>query len=527
MTEPVANQQTSDTERDNRAGNAGMTLRDLLTIMRKHIATILVTFVVVLGAAIGYTFVAPVKYSATAQLFAVYDGKSGNENVADQSTGSSYIMSQIKSYPALAATSSVLQPVINELGLPVTSSELAKRIDVTNPTDTAFVNITATADSPYGSAQLANAVAKSLSNVVANSLYAAGSKSSVKLAVVQPASRPNSPSSPKWVLNISLGVVAGLVLGVLAALLKNALTKKIQDDDEIEDYISAPIIGRIAEDKILDGTAPAVVSEPGSPVAEDFRRIRTNLSFIVPTEGTNCRVIAVTSTGAGEGKTTMTVNIAAALAENGSRVLLVDADLRHPSVAHKLDIDGTAGLAHVLSGQASVDDVIQPYWKANLHIIPAGPKPPNASALLNSSAMETLLKNAQQQYDYVIIDTAPMIVANDAAVFTRQGASLVMVCRLGQALKRDLREIVEELSSLDISAAGVIANNIRKNKKELEHSNYYYYYSSDEHKKNAHKKRHHSAKDAQQSARPAMDGPDYVLRPPFPARYQGSHLSRH
>ncbi len=122
--------------------------------------------------------------------------------------------------------------------------------------------------------------------------------------------------------------------------------------------------------------------------------------------------MVVTSAGASEGKTTASVNIAAALAEDGSRVLLIDADLRHPSVAHKIDIDGSAGLTHVLSGQAAVKDVIQRYWKPNLHIIPAGPKPPNASTLLNSPLMTTLVANAMQQYDYIIIDTAPMVVAN-------------------------------------------------------------------------------------------------------------------
>ena len=131
--------------------------------------------------------------------------------------------------------------------------------------------------------------------------------------------------------------------------------------------------------------------------------------------------MVVTSAGASEGKTTISVNIAAALAEDGPRVLLIDADLRHPSVAHKIDIDGSAGLTHVLSGQAAVKDVIQRYWKPNLHIIPAGPKPPNASTLLNSPLMTTLVANAMQQYDYIIIDTAPMVVANDAVIFMKQG----------------------------------------------------------------------------------------------------------
>ncbi|MEE0653886.1 MAG: P-loop NTPase, partial [Bifidobacterium criceti] len=328
--------------------NDGMTLSGLFGIMRKHVITIIITFAVVLGAAIALTAMSPVTYSTTAQLFATYnDSSDGAANSSEQNNGSSYIMSQIKSYPVLTTTQSVLQPVIDDLGLHTSVSQLKGQVSVTNPTNTAFVNITVTDGDPARSADIANAIAKSLSSVVENTLYASGSRSTVKLSIVQPATAPSTPSSPKWKLNILVGVVGGLILGVFAALLKDVLSKRIQDGDEIGEYIDAPIIGRIPEEELLAGTKPTVVSEPGSPVAEDFRRVRTNLTFMAPVEGTNCRLIVVTSTGASEGKTTMSVNVAAALAENGAKVLLIDADLRHPSVAKKLDLDGSAGLTHV------------------------------------------------------------------------------------------------------------------------------------------------------------------------------------
>ncbi|MBQ1599573.1 protein-tyrosine kinase [Bifidobacterium pseudolongum subsp. globosum] len=471
----------------------GMTLSGLFGIMRKHIITIIITFFVVLGAAIGLTAMSPVEYTTTTQLFATYnDSSDGTANSSEQNSGSSYIMSQIKSYPALTTTQSVLQPVIDDLGLHTTVGQLKGQISVTNPTNTAFVNISVTNGDPAQAADIANAVAKSLSSVVENTLYASGSHSSVKLSIVQPAISPSTPSAPKWKLNILIGIVGGLILGVFAALLKDVLSKQIQDEDEISEYIDAPIIGRIPEVDLLDDTKPAVVNEPGSPIAEDFRRVRTNLSFLAPVEDTNCRLIVVTSTGASEGKTTTSVNIAAALAENGAKVLLIDADLRHPSVANKLDIDGSAGLTHVLSGQASVKDVAQRYWKPNLHVMPAGPKPPNASTLLNSPIMVELLNNAIERYDYVLIDTAPMVVANDAVIFVRRGGSLVMVCRRDQTLKRDLREISDELATLDLPASGVIFNCARDSKKSLERSNYYYYYS--DRNKDHRKKRRFSLK---------------------------------
>ena len=472
--------------------NDGMTLSAFFDIMRKHVITIIITFLVVLGAVITMTAMSPVEYTTTSQLFATYnDSSDGTANSSEQNSGSSYIMSQIKSYPALTTTQSVLQPVIEDLGLHTSVAQLKEQINVTNPTNTAFVNISVTDDDSAQAADIANAVAKSLSSVVENNLYASGSHSSVKLSIVQPAVSPNAPSSPKWKLNILIGIAGGLIIGVFAALLKDVLSKRIQDDDEIGEYINAPIIGRIPDEELLNNTKPVVISEPGSPVAEDFRRVRTNLSFMAPVEDTACRLIVVTSTGASEGKTTTSVNIAASLAENGAKVLLIDADLRHPSIANKLDIDGSAGLTHVLSGQASVKDVVQRYWKPNLHVMPAGPKPPNASALLNSPIMVELLNNAIERYDYVLIDTAPMVVANDAVIFVRRGGSLVMVCRRDQTLKRDLREISDELTTLDLPVNGVIFNCARESKKSLEHSNYYYYYSD---RSKDHKKRRFSLK---------------------------------
>lgn len=469
--------------------NDSMSFTDLLGILRKHLITLVITFVIVLGLTILYTAMSPVKYTSTTQLFATYDSSNESTSSAEQYNGSSYIMNQIQSYPNLAKTSSVLQPVIDELHLSVDANQLASQVSVTNPSNTVFVNITVTSQDPSAAARIADSVAASLSNVVEKSLYASGSHSSVKLSIVEPATVPTSPSSPQWVFNILAGLVGGLLIGILAALLKNVLSKKIHDENEATDIIKAPVIGRIVKDDMLAGSSLAVVSEPGSPIAEDFRRIRTNLSFSTPVDGTNCRLVVVTSAGALEGKTTTSVNIAAALAEDGARVLLVDADLRHPSVANKLDIDGSAGLTHVLSGQASVKDVIQRYWKPNLHVLPAGPKPPNASTLLNSPMMTTLLANAISQYDYVLIDTAPMVVANDAVIFMRQGGALVMVCRREQTLKRDLREIGEELNTLDMTVTGIVLNCARENKKALENSNYYYYYNASEKNKVSRKRK--------------------------------------
>ena len=167
-----------------RPESEGMTLSGLFGILRKHIITIVITFFVVLGTVIVLTAMSPVQYSTTTQLFATYnDSSDGTSNSSEQNSGSSYIMSQIKSYPVLTTTQSVLQPVIEDLGLHTTVAQLKEQVSVTNPTNTAFVNISVTDGNPAQAADIANAIAKSLSSVVENTLYASGSHSSVKLSV--------------------------------------------------------------------------------------------------------------------------------------------------------------------------------------------------------------------------------------------------------------------------------------------------------------------------------------------------------
>lgn len=468
------------------SAEGGATIMDLLRIIRKHVISVIVTFVVVFAAVCAYTLLTPPKYTATSQVFATFSASSSSSGTQDDygdiNNAGTYISNQIKSYPTLATTEAVLQPVIDELGLNTNVAQLGAQLTITNPTDTAFVNISVEDTNAKEAASIANAVAKSMKTVVEDSLYSSDKKSPVTLSVVQQAQEPESPSGPKIPLNMAIGIVVGLILGVIVALLKDLFSTRIEEAFELQEYIDAPIMGRIPEDDLLKGEVPVIIAKPSSHIAEEYRRIRTNLSFTAPVEGTSSRLIVMTSTSPSEGKTTSSVNIAVSLAENGAKVLLIDADLRHPSVANRLGLEGNAGLTHVLSGQASVKDVVQRYWKPNLHIMPAGPKPPNASALLNSQTMKELLKQALTQYDYVLVDTSPLVVANDASVFGAMGNGIVIVAGRDVTDKRDLRDIAAQLGNIDISVIGFIFNYAKDSKKDYAHKydSYYYYDDGDD-----------------------------------------------
>lgn len=470
----------------------GITLMDLLKIIRKHLVTAIIAFVVVVAGVSAYTFLAPAKYTATAQTMATYNASQNGVDISQQSAGGSYISNQITSYPTLATTSKVLKPVIDDLGLDETVTDLAGQVTVTNPTNTAFVNIAVVDGDPKQAADIANSVAESLKNVIESDLYS-GDKSPVKLSIVQKAQVPTSKSSPKTALYLAVGVVLGIIIGVFAALIKDLLNTKVEETSDVRGIVRASSLGSVPMDASLDDKRPVLVSQPNGAIAEEFRRIHTNIDFLQTdrTEGVG-QLLVITSAQPSEGKTTMAINTAVALAEDGAKVLLIDADLRHPSVAHHLGIEGAAGLAHVLSGQMGPKDVVQSYWKTNLHILPGGKRPANAGVLLGSETMKLMVEQALTQYDYVIIDTAPLTVSNDGAVFGRWAKGLLLVVSRNVCEKKSLQEAADALATAQVPVLGFIFNRADP-KKVNSHSNYYYYYEDgaprSSHRANGKKKR--------------------------------------
>lgn len=469
----------------------GITLADLIAMVRKHFVGALITCLVVVVATAAYTFLVPKKYEATAQLLAMAGQNivdAGNSNAAQLSAGASYLNSQIATYPQLVKTEAVLQPVIDKLGLEETASDLAEQITATNPSNTMMVNITAETRDPQMSQDIANAVADSLSSQVSTNLKTLDKdKAPVTLSVVQEAQFPESQSSPKTKLFLAAGLVLGIILGVVYAVVRELLNTKVSSTQDARSILGTSAIGTVPDDEILDTTQPAIIAQPNSIVAEEYRRIRTNLSFFnVDGEEGKGQLIVITSATPSEGKTTTATNTAVALAELGKKVLLIDADLRHPSVAEEMALNGRTGLVHILSGQLTPTDVVQSYWKPNLHILPAGKRPANASILLNSTTMTMLVEQAQTQYDYVIIDTAPMSVANDAVILGKLAQGVVMVVGKNRADKHELQENAEALRTAQVPILGYVLN--FADPKKI-HAHNYYYYSDDARARNTSRRR--------------------------------------
>lgn len=301
----------------------------------------------------------------------------------------------------------------------------------------------------------------------------AGVSTNVSFAVIQAPVEPTSASSPNVKANLAIGIVAGAIIAMLGAVIREMFDKGINDAADVQSIVRDPMLASVPKTHTVSDGVPAVITKPRGRAAEEIRRLTTNISFVTPKDLKQPNVIIVTSANPREGKTTVSVNMAASFAEKGKSVLLIDADVRHPSVAPALGMNSGVGLVSLLAGEVSAKEAIQPYWKSFLHVLPAEEQKTPSGIILGSDVMRQLIDQAAERYDYVIIDTAPMTVANDAAVFAEQGGVLLLVVGQGVAQKKALREVVKEFRMSKTAIRGVVLNMVSVN--NAGRSSYYYY----------------------------------------------------
>lgn len=429
-----------------------MELKDYIATARKRWRSISALAVTVLAAAVGATFLVTPMYDATAQVFVSVRSAS---TTSDLVQGSSFTQKQVKSYTDLVRTPRVLAPVVERLDLNVPVSDLATTITATNPLDTVLITITASSTDPDAAADIANAVSDSLAEQVTELEQPQNGPSPVQISTVTEATAPTSPSSPSLKVNGAIGLLLGLAAGIGLALLREALDTRVRDEDDIAAVTSSSVLATVGYDVSAPDRPLVVQTDPQSHRAESFRRLRTNLQFL--DLGDRPKTIVVTSSLPGEGKSTTSVNLALSLADAGGRVLLIDADLRRPSVAGYMGLEGAAGLTTVLIGRAELEDVVQP-WTNGLHILPSGQVPPNPSELLGSTAMARLLEEAADQYDMVLVDTPPLLPVTDAAILARLTGGALVVVGADKLHRAHLAESIASLETVNARVLGLVLN---------------------------------------------------------------------
>ncbi|MFZ1374816.1 MAG: polysaccharide biosynthesis tyrosine autokinase [Nostocoides sp.] len=451
-----------------------MELQDYVRIVRKRWLTIALTTLLVIGLAGLLAALTPKKYSSTTQFFVSI---SGADDSAQLQQGSTFVQQRVKSYAQLLKTPRALDPVIAEVGDGVNADDLAEAITVTAPPDTVMLEVTVTDPSPERAQKIAAALGEAFPTVVDEIERPSDTSrtSPVKVSLVQPATTSGTPVSPNPVRNLALGLVLGVLLGLGLAVLRHLMDTTVRTSDDVKEITEEPIIGAVHFDPRAKKEPLIVESDPTSPRSEAFRALRTNLMFV--DAANHPRTIALTSSIPGEGKSTTIANLALTLAQSGSRVCLVEADLRRPRLLKYLGLEGVAGLTDVLIERATLDDVLQPYGDAGLDVLGAGAIPPNPSELLASPAMSRVLDDLKARYDYVLIDTPPVLPVTDAVVLSAKVDGIIVLVDTTIVRKEQLESTLEALEAVDNNVLGLVLN--RVSIKSGEGTGYYGYYSDE------------------------------------------------
>jgi polysaccharide biosynthesis transport protein len=296
-------------------------------------------------------------------------------------------------------------------------------------------------------------------------MQVSGATDTGDVALVTPAQTPISPSSPKPVQDVLLGLAAGLALGIGVAFLRHSFDDRLASKEATEHAGGVPVLAmtplvapwpRQRQQPLV-----VVVTQPSSPAAESYRSLRTSLQFV--RQEKQLKSLVVTSPGAGEGKTATLANLGVVFAQAGERVVLVSCDLRRPRIAEYFGLDEHVGLTSVLLGQRTLEEALLPVPDVDrLSLLPSGPVPPNPAELLNSGKFREIFRRLQDQYDLVLIDSPPVLPVTDAAILSQHVDATLMLAAAGQTRRSDLHRAVEKLDQVGATILGIVLNKVTR-----------------------------------------------------------------
>lgn len=448
-----------------------MDLRDVLQAVRSGWWLLVTGVLVGLALAGTLSWLATPLYSSSTRLVVAVAG-APDTSAAYQ--GNLFSQQRINTYTPLLTGKSLAGEVVDELDLDLSPAEVAGKVSARVLPDSTMLEVTVTDTA----AERAKAIAAELGRQFRDRVVEIEAEvTPVEVTTVEPAEVNADPVSPVIPRNLALGGVLGLLVGLGLALLRSRLDNTVKTGDDVQTLTGAGLIGTVLEDPKLDDQHVVTSRDGHSLSSESFRAIRTNLQFL--NVDNPPKVIVVTSSVPGEGKSTLAVNLATALAQSGSRVILVEADLRRPRVTRYMGLVGGAGLSNVLAGTADLSEVTQPWGDAKLSVLAAGPMPPNPSELLGSEHMRALLDSLREEHDFVIMDTPPLLPVTDAAVLSVAADGCVITTRHGMTRRDQLAEAANVLARIDAKLLGVVLNRVPQSAAVARGYGYGYGYAAD------------------------------------------------
>ena len=381
----------------------------------------------------------------------------------------------VDSYIVILTTRESLNDVIDYSGVDRTVEELRKMIKAAPVNSTEIFEVVVTSPDPEEAEKIADAIAYILPNRIKDIIEGSSAK------VVDSAVLPSEPSSPSYLNNTIIGFLIGLVACISVIVLREIFDITIRAEEDITQNCPHPILASVpdmsasgkggyghyygygSKSRAVPGAKEPVMVGQGMSFAasEAYKLLRTKLQFSFAGDG-ECRVIGVSSAMAGEGKSLSSINVAYSMSQLGKKVLLIDCDMRRPSLATKLKIEKYPGLSNYLTGLNELDELLQNCGiegeEDAFQVVTAGRNPPNPVELLSSTKMSDLLVSLRQSYDYVILDLPPVGEVSDALALAKEMDGLLLVVRQNYCNRLAVRSAVRQFAFMDSRILGVVYN---------------------------------------------------------------------
>jgi capsular exopolysaccharide synthesis family protein len=406
--------------------------------------SILILTLLGVAAAAGALSAATPTYTAHTEVLIVPPASKSTTAVADRT---------VASYAQVLGGRTIAGRVVRSLGLTDSVGATDRKISAKVVKGTSVLRVTASDNGSQTAARIAQEAADQFitwldanqSNDAATALTA---------TVVERSATPSSASSPSRPWWLTIGAIVGLLVGLLFALWRELADRSVHTPAELEELTSAPVLGAMAYDRAAASTPLITSLGTHHPRYEAVRILRTNLQFL-DVDRDN-KVITITSSVAGEGKSTTACNLSIALAQTGTRVALVEGDLRRPRVSEYLGIEKSVGLTTVLVGRVTLEAAVQQAGTPGLEVLASGALPPNPSEILQTNAMRALVGELRQRYEVVLIDAPPLLPVTDASLLASISDGAILVVRHGRTGREEVRTAAERLHSVGAPLLGTV-----------------------------------------------------------------------
>ena len=440
-------------------------------------------------------FIAP-KYQSHTMIYVNNSSLSiGDVSVGGITTGDiSASKSLVKTYIVILTTRETLNDVIDYAGVDLTYSDLKGMIKAEAVDSTEVFRVTVTSKDPEEATKIASAIAYILPRRIANIIQGTSA------VVVDASVMPTSPSSPNYTKNTMIGFLFGIMAVMALIVMRELLDNTIRSEEDVTQNCQHPILAPVPDlaasgkgqyGYTRDGqkekddnasadkrTQPMVGKNIGFAAQESYKLLRTKLQFSFADDNA-CHVIGISSALPGEGKSLTAINLAYSLSELGKRVILLDADMRRPTLAEKLNINKKPGLSSYLTGQSNLGELVQ---NCNIsgdeqafHVITAGQNPPNPIELLSSNRMDQAIESLRKQYDYIIFDLPPIVEVSDTLAIAQKVDGVLVVVRQNHCNRIALNMTLRQLAFVDAKVLGVVFNAVADEGRPYGRKYYRYY----------------------------------------------------